>query len=295
MKAAIVDVGSNTVRLLVATSDGATVEAVREEREHLLLGRAVERAGKLAAARIDEAARCAAEYARLARGLGARDVDVIVTAPGRQAANGDELVRALAGASGARVRLVSPEEEGRLAFIGAVAAANPVAGSVAVCDTGGGSTEVVVGTVRGGPAWTRSYDVGAVRLTERYLSADPPGKGALARAREEVERQLSGFTPPLPQVALAAGGTARALRKLAGRTLGPAELAEALRELCRRPSEKTAKALGLHPHRVRTLPAGTVVLAAVQERLGVPLEVSRAGLREGALLALVAELSASAA
>ncbi|MGH3037076.1 MAG: Ppx/GppA phosphatase family protein [Gaiellaceae bacterium] len=295
MKAAIVDVGSNTVRLLVAASDGAKVEAVREEREHLLLGRAVERDGKLASARINEAARCTAAFVRVARKLGVRDVEVIVTAPGRQAANGDELLRALAEACGARVRLVSADEEGRLAFTGAVAAAGSIGGSVAVCDTGGGSTEVVVGTVRGGPAWIRSYDVGAVRLTARFLSADPPGKHALSRARAEVERELSGFVPPLPQVALAAGGTARAIRKLAGRTLGPSELAEALRELCRRPSEKTAKAFGLHPHRVRTLPAGTVVLAAVQERLGVPLEVSRAGLREGALLALVAELSASAA
>ena len=295
MKAAIVDVGSNTVRLLVAASDGAKVDAVREEREHLLLGRAIERDGRLAAARIEEAARCTAAYVRVARGLGAREVEVIVTAPGRQAANGDELLRALAEGSGARVRLVSADEEGRLAFVGAIAAAAPVAGSVAVCDTGGGSTEVVVGTVRGGPAWTRSYDVGAVRLTERLLSADPPGKRALARARDEVERQLSGFAPPLPQVALAAGGTARALRKLVGRTLGPSELADALRELCRRPSEKTAKAFGLHPHRVGTLPAGTLVLTVVQKRLGVPLEVSRAGLREGALLALVAELSASAA
>ena len=295
MKAAIVDVGSNTVRLLVAASDGAKVDAVREEREHLLLGRAIERDGRLAAARIEEAARCTAAYVRVARGLGAREVEVIVTAPGRQAANGDELLRALAEGSGVRVRLVSADEEGRLAFVGAIAAAAPVAGSVAVCDTGGGSTEVVVGTVRGGPAWTRSYDVGAVRLTERLLSADPPGKRALARARDEVERQLSGFAPPLPQVALAAGGTARALRKLVGRTLGPSELADALRELCRRPSEKTAKAFGLHPHRVGTLPAGTLVLTVVQKRLGVPLEVSRAGLREGALLALVAELSASAA
>jgi exopolyphosphatase / guanosine-5'-triphosphate,3'-diphosphate pyrophosphatase len=295
MKAAIVDVGSNTVRLLVGVSDGAKVDVVREEREHLLLGRAVERDGRLAAARIEEAARCTSAYARLARGLGAREVDVIVTAPGRQAANGDELLRALTEECGARVRLVSADEEGRLVFVGAVAGAGSGAGSVAVCDAGGGSTEVVVGTVRGGPAWTRSYDVGAVRLTERYLAADPPGKRALGRIRREVERQLSGFAPPLPQAALAAGGTARGLRKLVGRTLGPDELAEALRELCRRPSEKAAKAFGLHPHRVRTLPAGTVVLAAVQERLGVPLEVSPAGLREGALLALVAELSASAA
>jgi exopolyphosphatase/guanosine-5'-triphosphate,3'-diphosphate pyrophosphatase len=295
MKAAIVDVGSNTVRLLVAVTDGARVDPVREEREHLFLGRGVERDGSLARGGIEEAARCTAAYARLARGLGAGEVEVIVTAPGRQAENGEELLRALAVASGAPVRLLSADEEGRLAFAGAIAAAESVAGSIAVCDAGGGSTEVVVGTVRGGPAWTRSLDVGAVRLTERFLPEDPPGKRALARARDEVERHLSGFTPPLPHAALAAGGTARALRKMGGRTLGPCELEEAVRELGTRPSAKTAKAFGLHEHRARTLPAGAVVLAAVQKRLGVPFEVSRAGLREGALLALVAELDASAA
>jgi exopolyphosphatase/guanosine-5'-triphosphate,3'-diphosphate pyrophosphatase len=166
---------------------------------------------------------------------------------------------------------------------------------VAVCDVGGGSAEAVVGTADGGPAWSRSLDIGAVRLSERFLSNDPPGRRALIEARDEVERHLEGFTPPLPQAALATGGTARALRKLVGWELEAEEFDVALRILGNRPSAKVAKTFGLHAHRARTLAAGIVILSCLQGRLGVPLEVSRAGLREGAALALLDELAASAA
>jgi exopolyphosphatase/guanosine-5'-triphosphate,3'-diphosphate pyrophosphatase len=294
MKAAIIDVGSNTVRLLVCARDRGKLAPLREERAHLFLGEDVERDGRLSRERIAEAARCARDYARIGRGLGAV-VEVIVTAPGRQSANSADLVQALGKASGATVRILSPDEEGLLAFAGAVAGAGPFAGSVAVCDVGGGSTEVVVGTIDGGPAWTHSVDLGAVRLTRRFLRDDPPGKGSLAAARSEVELHLEGLTPPLPHSALAAGGTARALRKLVGRTLDVDELDAALDILGKRSSARVAKTFGLHEHRARTLPAGAVVLAAVQRRLLVPLEVSRAGLREGAALARLDELAASAA
>jgi exopolyphosphatase/guanosine-5'-triphosphate,3'-diphosphate pyrophosphatase len=295
MTVGIVDVGSNTVRLLVAQVRGGELVALREEREHLFLGEDVERDGRLSGERIREVARRAGGYAASARRLGAREIDVIVTAPGRQSANGDKLVKELRKATGVPVRVLSAEEEGRLAFIGAVAAAGSLPGSVAVCDVGGGSAEAVVGTVEGGPAWSRSLDIGAVRLTERFLAADPPGRRALTAARDEVERHLEAFTPPLPQAALATGGTARSLRKLVGWELDAEEFDAALRILGKRPSAKVAKTFGLHEHRARSLAAGVVILSCLQARLGVPLEVSRAGLREGAALALLDELAASAA
>ena len=106
---------------------------------------------------------------------------------------------------------------------------------------------------------------------------------------------LTGFTPPLPKAALASGGTPRALRKLVGRSLGPAELAEALR-LCRKHSSAAiAKEFGIDTERARTLAAGTVILSIVQQRLGVPLQVARFGLREGVVLSLLAEMEAAAA
>jgi exopolyphosphatase / guanosine-5'-triphosphate,3'-diphosphate pyrophosphatase len=295
MKVGIVDVGSNTVRLLVARRQRDGLVALAQDRRHLFLGEDVERDGRLSAARIEQAARWAGRYSRTARSHGVVAVEVLVTAPGRQSANGGELVRALASATEAPVRVLSADEEGRLAFAGAVAAAGPLPATVAVCDVGGGSAEAVVGTLEGGPAWSRSLDIGAVRLTRRFLPDDPPGKRALAAARDEVERHLEGFAPPLPQAALAAGGTARALRKLVGRELEAGELEAALRIICKRRSGKVARTFGLHEHRARTLAAGAIILAGLQARLGVPLQVSRAGLREGAALALADEPAVSAA
>jgi exopolyphosphatase / guanosine-5'-triphosphate,3'-diphosphate pyrophosphatase len=295
MRVGIVDVGSSTVRLLVAAREGGALAPLCADREHLHLGEEVEQRGRLSQRAIAAAARCVAQQARLAREAGAGEVRVLVAAPGRQSANGKELVDAVGRASGAQVLLLSAEEEGRLAFAGALVGAGRLAASIAVCDIGGGSTEVVVGTPEGGPVWWRSLDVGCVRLTHRLLGDDPPGKRALASAGLEIERALEGFTPPLPQAALVAGGTARALRKLVGRTLGEEELAAALVILARKPSRRIARAFALDERRARTLPAGALVLAALRRRLGVDLEVVRTGLREGAALALLAELEAAAA
>ena len=250
------------------------------------------------AARIAEAARCAGAYApERRRGLRSR-VEVIVTAPGRQSANGAELVRrAEPPRRGApvRVALAPTRRAGSRSRARSRRPARSRA-SVAVCDVGGGSTEV------GRRHRRRRARLVALRWTsarcgsrERFLGDDPPGKAALAAARDEVERHLEAFAPPLPQAALATGGTARALRKLVGWTLEAEELDAALRILGKRPSAKVAKTFGLHEHRARTLAAGAVILAALQARLAVPLEVSRAGLREGAALALLDELAASAA
>jgi exopolyphosphatase / guanosine-5'-triphosphate,3'-diphosphate pyrophosphatase len=296
MRLGVLDIGSNTVRLLVASPAGqAGLEPILEEREHLFLGEDVERIGRISAAKMKRAVRCAGAYAQLAREAGVADLAVVVTAPGRQSANGDVLVERLAAATGAHVRLLTPDEEGHLAFAGALAAAGSPPDAVAVCDVGGGSTEVVVGTVSGGPAWTRSLDLGAVRLTERFLPDDPPRRRGLAAAEEEAERCLASFTPPLPRTALAAGGTARALRKLVGRTLGAEELEAAVAMLSRRPSKRIAKTFEVHPRRARTLAAGAILLLVIERRVGVPLVVSRAGLREGAVLDLLARAEAAAA
>lgn len=292
IRVAVIDVGSNTVRMLVAESGGRGVVSLRQRRARIGLGADVEATGSIAPAKLREAASCAREFAAEARGLGCERMEVIVTSPGRQAENAGRLVRGLAAAARAPVRILSFEEEARLAYDGALAWAGPRPGSIAVCDVGGGSTQVAVGTARG-PAWIRSVDVGSLRLTARFLDGDPPGKSAVAAARDDLREEFEGFSPPLPQTALAVGGSARALGKLVGQRLGPEELRSAVRTLRKRTGADVAKEFGICPPRVRTLMGGALILAEVQRRLAVPLEPAGAGLREGFVLSLLAEATAA--
>jgi exopolyphosphatase/pppGpp-phosphohydrolase len=163
---------------------------------------------------------------------------------------------------------------------------------VAVCDVGGGSAQIAVGTAEGGPAWLRSIDLGSLRLSARVPHGDPPKKSDLAALRAEARAAVSGLTPPLPGRAVAVGGTARALRKLVGRTLGPDELGEAMELLRRVPAEDLAARYDIDVWRARALPAGAAIVAEFQSLLQVPLEVGKAGLREAVLARLLDRLPA---
>jgi exopolyphosphatase / guanosine-5'-triphosphate,3'-diphosphate pyrophosphatase len=297
VRVGVVDVGANTLRLLVADGSGGSVERVREERWQVGLGDEIEARGLVSQAKLAEAAASARRAARIARREGCDRIDVLVTSPGRQSANADELVAVLAEAVGLAPRVLSPEAEARLAWLGAVATAEVgAAGTVAVCDVGGGSAQVAVGTLETGPAWTRSFETGSLRLTRRHLEDDPPGAAAVARASSEVEEIVGCPALPLPQGALATGGTARALRRVvAGSALNGAVLESALGEVARRPRDELARAYGLDPARARTLLAGTLILAALQRRLVVPLRVADGGIREGAASLLLAEPAAASA
>jgi exopolyphosphatase/guanosine-5'-triphosphate,3'-diphosphate pyrophosphatase len=286
MRVGIVDVGSNTVRLLVAERRGGTLRAVREERERVGLGADVERHGELTGKRMAQAVEAAEREVRRARRLGAAEVAVLLTSPGRQAANGAELAEAILAGTGALVRLLSAEDEGHLGYAGAIAAAGFPGGSVAVCDAGGGSTQIAVGSGPA-PSWVRSVDIGSLRLAKRFFTADPPSADELDAARDEVERSFGGLVPPLPRHALATGGTARALARIVGRTLDAGSLAEALEVVSRRPAGEVSGRFGIPRWRAAVLPAGALVLARVHRLLGLPLDVARGGLREGAALELL--------
>ncbi|MCY4087721.1 MAG: hypothetical protein OXG37_12795 [Actinomycetia bacterium] len=293
MRVGVIDVGSNTARLLVARVSRSTFVPVGRERAVLSLGEEVERTGRISDIKLARLAAQCEEFVRTAGALGASQVRVVVTAPGRQAENREALISTLRHATGLGVRVLSPEEEGMLAFTGAVTCAERVQDPVAVCDVGGGSTEVVVGTTDGGAAYVRAVGIGSLRLACRTLSYERPSKRELARARGEVEAAFDRFLVPLPKSALATGGTARALRRMVGRTLEPDALDAALRLLRRCDADQIVQVFGVPPHRVRFLAAGTLILNEVYRRLGVPLNVARGGLREGAALELLGQLEAA--
>ena len=289
MRVAIIDVGANTLRLLVAgPSPVGRVVAVHEEREQLGLGEEVERYGYITAPKTARAGEVARGQTRKARRLGCERVEIMVTSPGRQAANGTEFAQALAQATGVPARILSAEEEGALAWEGALAALDEVPETIAVCDVGGGSTQMVVGTRANGAAWVRSVDLGSLRLTERLLSGDPPAAEDLDQARAEVRHAFEAVAPPVAQLGLAAGGTARALGRIVG-DLDAESLESAAERLSKLERAKIVKRHGIAPQRAATLLAGTILFAEVQERFGVPLRVAGAGVREGCALALFRE------
>jgi exopolyphosphatase / guanosine-5'-triphosphate,3'-diphosphate pyrophosphatase len=283
----IVDVGANTVRLLVAAHDGERLAALREERVQVGLGEQIEQKGRISEEKLAETAATAGTCVRRARKLGCAAVEVLVTSPGRQAENGRELVSRLLDATAAPTRVLTAEEEGALAWHGAVSAARDVAASVAVCDVGGGSAQIAVGTLADGPSWVRSVDIGSLRLTRRAFRQDPPSANDVERAHEAIAEAFDDMAPPMPLAALAVGGTARALRRVAGEPLSSDVIYAAVEELRARPSRQVAKAYKLDRQRARTIIAGALILAEIQRRLNVPFEIGRGGVREGAALQLL--------
>lgn len=286
----VVDVGSNTVRLLVTRGS----RTVLTEREMLHLGADVEQHGEISAEKLALVTELVGRYADEARAAGAVALEVLIASPGRQARNGVELRELLAAASGAPTRILTAVEEGRLAFVGALAEAGPPARRpVAVVDVGGGSAQVVVGTRHDGPRWSRSIDIGAQRLTSRLLGDDPPGRPAIWKARLEVELYLSEFAPPPVRVGFAVGGSARGVRRIVGNRLGAHELEDALALLAVTPAAEVSGRFGMKLERAQTLAAGCAILAGLQRTLETPLKVVRAGLREGVLAELAAETLAA--
>jgi exopolyphosphatase / guanosine-5'-triphosphate,3'-diphosphate pyrophosphatase len=217
----IIDIGSNTARLLVASVSGEGVGELQRDRRYLRLGDDVHALGRIGARKVKEAARVAKAFARIARKEGAREVETIVTAPGRQASNGVELVAALAASTGASVVQLSGLDEGRLAWHGAVARASNLPETIAVVDLGGGSCELAVGGSELGPTWVRSVDAGALRITREYLGSSRPGPREVLRARDGIRRLVQ-------ELDASSGVTHERAQTLLGGTLVLAELAHRL-------------------------------------------------------------------
>jgi exopolyphosphatase / guanosine-5'-triphosphate,3'-diphosphate pyrophosphatase len=293
MRVAVIDIGSNTARLLVAERGSRTAERIGEAKAYLGLGGEILRRGEVGPEKLAETAVETRRFAAIARELDAEAVDVFVTAPARQAANADELVTTIARASGHLVRVLSASEEGELAYEGALATTSVSEEPIAVCDVGGGSTEITVGDRARGSFWCDSVELGSLRLTAATLHDDPPKPKQLAAAEALVTEQFETARPPRVQTALAVGGSARAVAKITGRRLDEASLEDVLRTIVSQPSEQLARAMSLDAPRAATLAGGVIILLELTRRLGVPLQLAGGGLREGAAARLLRSRAAA--
>ena len=291
MRCACVDIGTNTTRLLVAEPDGEGGLRELARMRHFLRLRP-RPGGALEPETIAQVADAVAAQARIARGHGACRVRVVATAAIRAASNGDALCAAVRAASGSEVVVLTGEQEARLAFAGAtrMLPADPP-GLVGVVDVGGGSSELVAGTVTGGVTWWASFPLGSGVLAERHLRSDPPTPDELDAVRAEVAVALSALDPPRPDVAFAVGGGATSLGRVVGPELSATALAGALEILVALPRAAAARRFGVHVERMRLLPAGLVLLSAAAEAFGTSLRIGRGGLREGVVLAELARVA----
>ena len=295
MRLACVDIGSNTTRLLVAeVDDNGVWRELMTQRAYTLIGKQARSSGRIPKAVIANTVEVVETQVRLAREMGADAITIVATAAIRGAPNRAKIVDAIFEGTGLETRVLSGHEEAQLAFIGATKRLGaPAEGTIAVIDVGGGSTEIAIGTVDGGPAWDATFRVGSGMLTEAYATGDPPGVVELARMRQHVSGVFEGLDLPSLDKAVAVGGTATSLRRLVGAELSHETLERGIRILAESPAAEVAERFDLAPERVRLLPAGMLVLEELSDLLSQPLSIGNGGLREGVILTAVAEAQAA--
>lgn len=288
---AVIDVGSNTIHLLVGEVENGVVLPTTGEKVSARLGAGVEETGKIEEARIMVAAETIRLFALLAGLNGAHKPTVLATSAVRDAENGPAFVEQVREKAGLEVHMISGEEEALLGFRGAISALGQTfPAPVLVVDVGGGSVQLTLGDREGGPGKRISLPLGSNRLTERYVRHDPPKAEELRALREAVLDALPGWKLPKVTPVLAIGGSARAILRLSKRQLTVELLTKLAGEISSKPSAVLAWEEGLAPERARVLPAATTTLAAVLEHFDKPsLTVTRGGIREGMILTMAEE------
>lgn len=288
MLCAAIDIGSNTTRVLVGEPGDGQLKKVMEQRAYTRINKAIGSDGEISTAKIDEVCEVVSTQVRLARELGAVEIRAVATAAVREATNGERAAAVIAAAAGVPVEILSEEEEGRLSFIGATKAlGHPAEGRIGVVDVGGGSTEVILGTVTDGVEEVRSWPVGSGVLADELIASDPPSAAEIRKVRDRIDDIFAGVEIKHPEQAVAVGGSATSLRKLVGTVLEYETLERGVRVLSADPAVEVARRFELDPMRVRILTTGVLLLEKVSELLGQPLQIGKGGLREGVLLDLL--------
>jgi exopolyphosphatase / guanosine-5'-triphosphate,3'-diphosphate pyrophosphatase len=295
---AAIDVGTNTVLLLVAERREAELVPLLERAEITRLGRGVDASGRLDPAAIRATVEVLAAYAADARRLGATRIVCVATSAARDAANGAEFFAAAQAAAGLSPEIIAGDEEARLVYASAWRDFGG-RGPLAVLDVGGGSTEFTVGDGPR-PRDRTSLQVGAVRLTERHVRNDPPTAAevdALRVAAREALRPVEALARGLRAARLVGvAGTVTTLEAVkqalpsydAGRVHGArlslAETDALVARLAALPVAARAALPGMEPKRADVILAGAIVVAEAMRLAGFDrLVVSDRGVRWGLL------------
>lgn len=299
MRIAAYDIGSNSVRCTIvdAPANGPRT-TLDDEKAYTRLGAGLAESGRLSDRAIEDTVAALHRMQRIAEGFSPTDVRAVATAAVRSATNGGELVTRIREELGLEVEVVSPEEEGRLAFLSALEGVG-LEGRSAVADLGGGSLEIVRAT-GAHVEHIVSLPLGAVVMTEQYHVEDPAPDKDLKRLRKHVRSTLAdalGEEPPPVTTLVGSGGTANAIAALVAARRDPglaslhgyavrrAELIHLTAELARSTAPQRAAMKGMPPNRVDIILAGAVVVDEVMRALGAnEIVLNARGMREGVVI-----------
>jgi len=308
MRAGAIDIGSNSIRLLVIEAvDGAEPSAIVRAGEACRLGRGLDRTGVIDPDTAGRASEIVADFARRARQLGATHLVVGATAAIREAANGAEVAGQIRERCGFPVRVLSGDEEARLVYqsvvlgLGSMARRNP---SV-VFDLGGGSTEIVSGMGDRPGRWV-SLRMGAVTLTERFLRSNPPTDNEMAELDGFVDQELMHHCALMPErtpILAGVGGTVTVLASLdrgleaydptllEGWTIDTARLAALIRRVVTASEDERSHWTVMGAGRSDIIVAGVLVVGRIAARFpSRGLVCSTQGLRFGLARLALGEL-----
>jgi exopolyphosphatase / guanosine-5'-triphosphate,3'-diphosphate pyrophosphatase len=300
MRVGVVDIGSNSTRLLIADVENGAIDELDRRSEVTRLGQGVDTAGRLADEAMERVFATLAAYrdALEAAGVPADARVAVLTSATRDAANGSDFVRRVCDDYGLDARTISGEEEAQLTFRGATHGRDPQDETpLLVFDIGGGSTELIVGTAGGGePSFHVSLQAGVVRQTERHLHRDPPPPHELQQLADDVRATIEASVPDTvrasARAAVGVAGTATSLaaidqelepydpRQVHGYVLERSEAQLLLARLAQMPLDQRRDVRGLHPDRAPTIVAGAAILLEVLRAF----ELDRAEVSEHDLL-----------
>ena len=300
-RVAVVDLGTNSTRLLVADVAGRRVEELERRTVITRLGEGVEDSGRLAEAAVERVHEALAGFRAAIDELGAGTVVGIATSAVRDAANGREFQEELAERFGVETRIISGGEEARLTFLGATSAREDRGEETMVLDIGGGSTEFVVGSPGAEPRFHASAALGSVRHSERHLHTDPPSEQELTALTGDVGTTVESEVPAgvreRVDAGIAVAGTATSLaaidleldpydpERVHGYELTLDASGRILADLAAKTVAERRRTTGLHPDRAPTIVAGAVILVESMRAFGLAaMEISEADLLHGAAL-----------
>jgi exopolyphosphatase / guanosine-5'-triphosphate,3'-diphosphate pyrophosphatase len=304
VRRAVVDIGTNSTRLLVADVDDDRVGDVLARRTEITrLGAGVDADGRLSDEAMQRVYRVLDEYRKEIDEHGGADAVAVLTSAVRDAANGQEFSDTVRERWGIRPYVLSGDEEARLTFLGATSERDPDEQTpTLVIDIGGGSTEFVIGVGRE-MSFHVSNQAGVVRQTERHLHSDPPTADEQAALAADVRETLSAGVPDRWRRdvghAIAVAGTATSLASIAqelvpydpekveGFVLTAQECRRLLDRLAGMTLEERRQVPGLHPDRAPTIVAGAIILLVTLELFGLDqVEVSEHDILRGAAIGL---------